>query len=107
MEDEDEAPAAEPEPKIKVQQIQNSIQRSKEQIKLEKTDPSPDLDLVKKLEERIKGYESKLVDATPPDKRAKEIEQKLITFEESAKKKKASAKKNREEAERLTKLADQ
>ena len=48
-----------------------------------------------------------MVEATPPDRRAKEIEQKLITFEETAKRKQAAAKKKRDEAERLVKLADQ
>ena len=72
-----------------------------------KVSTEPDEDLDNKFEARIKAYEAKIAEATPPDKRAKEIEAKLTSCEAVAKQKKLSAEKNRKEAERVSALADQ
>ena len=107
LEDEETAEAEEPPPKVNVQQIQTAIARAKGQLRMERQEVEPDQELVKKFESRIKSYEAQIAQATPPDKRAKEIETRLIAFESTAKNKKASAEKNRKEAERLSKLAEQ
>ena len=90
-----------------ISSIQASINRAKAALRLEKQEAEPEQAMVTKYEERIKTYEAKLNEATPPDKRAKEIEAKLTASEASAKNKKLSAEKNRKESERLSALADQ
>ena len=96
-----------PPPKINVQQIQAAINRAKSGLRLEKQELEPDEAMVKKYGERIKAYEAQIAEATPPDKRAKEIESKLLAAENFARNKNLASEKNRKEAERLKELADQ
>ena len=69
--DEETATAVEPEPKVNLVQIQASINRAKGQLEMGKQETLPDEDLIKKFEARIEAYEAKIIEATPPDKRAK------------------------------------